>query len=104
MGKGSRVTPRVLNSQLNNEKNGEINRENMKRVNLFFDRIFNLNKLPYTQSLWISELKSKAQAGNYFIINEEISKDDTSGGIVNWNQIAEDIEIHLDLISSEVIL
>lgn len=111
MGKGAKVTARVLlNNQINNDHIGEINKENLKRVNLFFDRITNMNKLPYAQSLWISEMKSKAQLGCYFIVinlNGDIIQNDSqvSDGqrhVVDWLQIAEDMGIQLDGLSSEV--
>lgn len=64
-------------------------------MQLFFDRltnsIANVNKLRYDDSIWITQLKEKGQLGDYFIEDH-----------VDWKQILEDIQIHLDLLASEV--
>jgi Mg2+ and Co2+ transporter CorA len=103
MGKGTRATPRIsLNNKLNHQNENinllqKQNKENMKRILLFFDRLTNLNKLPYEQSTWILDLKEKAQLGDYF--HEDKTKDEE---IVNWKQLLEDIQLYLDLLTSEV--
>jgi hypothetical protein len=101
MGKGKRATPRIsLNNKLNNQNDKanllQKNNENMKRIILFFDRLTNLNKLPYEQSTWILELKEKAQLGHYF------QRENEGEETVNWKELLEDIQIHMDLLASEV--
>ncbi len=82
-----------------------IQREKLKRIILLLDRIMNLflNSFPHSSYDWMSDLQAKAQAGDYFInskMNEEEKNDSDS---VNWTQIHDDIQIHLDIMKLEVI-
>jgi hypothetical protein len=114
MTKGKRATPRAssknekTSTTSHNNKLTISNKENMKRISLFFHRLTNINSLSYNQSTWIDHLNSKALSGSYFVLlnsRYEIVSENSSEGIhpgVNWSQLAGDIQSNLDLLSLEV--
>jgi hypothetical protein len=113
MGKGKRATPRAsanqklaTGSQITATNQ---NKENLKRISLFFDRLINFNRLSYDQSTWITQLNSQALSGHYFVLlnsQYEIVLEHSPEGVhpgVNWIQLGLDIQTNLDLLNSQVL-